>query len=216
MPSDESLWNDALFEAAREIGSPETPAQLSRRGVRRVRSVSREKLSSLLDRAVEKALKKRGLAEDEVSELVDNMQAGMLDLLRGVKQVEIVRATMAGEQRALDGEFQAFVRDGAPDAAIRAEPRSGPRDLEREIRERDMEIERLQRRITKLMAAFQETERAFQHALASKHLDAGIASLYRVVQGLSPNAQHLDQKRALMEEIFRANLDLRTHFAKQA
>jgi len=215
MPSDESLWNDALFEAAREIGSPETPAQLSRRGVRRVRSVSREKLSSLLDRAVEKALKKRGLAEDEVSDLVDNMQAGVLDLLRGVKQVEIVRATMAGEQRALDGEFQAFVRDGAPDA-IRAEPRSGPRDLEREIRERDMEIERLQRRLAKLMAAFQETERAFQHALASKHLDAGIASLYRVVQGLSSNAQHLDQKRALIEEIFRANLDLRTHFAKQA
>jgi hypothetical protein len=43
-------------------------------------------------------------------------------------------------------------------------------------------------------------------------LDAGIASLYRVVQGLSADAPQVDKKRALMEEIFRANMDLRSQF----
>jgi hypothetical protein len=214
MPSEDSLWNEALYEAAREIGNPESPNDLARRGVRRVRSVSREKLSSLLNKAVEKALRKRGLGDAEVSDLVDNMQAGLLDLLHGARQVEIARSAMADQRRALEGELDAHGDDriapiGDPRFTL---PPTTDSEVERAIRERDMTIDRLERRIAKLLAAFEETERAFQRALASKHLDAGIASLYRVVQGLSPNAPQVERKRALMEEIFRENVNLRAKF----
>jgi hypothetical protein len=212
--NDARLWNEALWDAAREMTGAESPAELARRGVRRVRSVSREQLSALLDKAVEKALRKRGLGDEDVSDLVDNMQAGWLDLLRGVKQVEVARSALADQRRELEGEVGSLTlaRGTGVEPATSFVAMNDPSAVARALRERDSLIESLERRLAKVVKALEETERAFQQALASAHFDHGIASLYRVVQGLSADAPHVQQKRMLMEEIFRANLNLRAEF----
>jgi len=196
MSSEEAAWNDALYAAAREVGSLESPAQLAKRGVRRVRCVPREKITALLDKALENALRRVTPANGEVSGLVDDMQAGWLGLVRGAQKLETVRAAMADHRKALTGELDAL--EGARGA-----------ESEGAIRDRDMAIDRLERRVAKLIASLDEVERALQRVLATREIDAGIASLYRVVQGLAMHDPRIEQKKAMMEEIFLANMELR-------
>lgn len=201
MSSDEAVWNDALYAAAREVGSLESPAELARRGVRRVRCVPREKITELLDKALENALRKHAASDGEMSGLVDEMQAGWLGLVRGAQKLESVRAAVADHRQALTGELDALAGERSTD------PNSA-------IRDRDVAIERLERRVAKLIASLDEVERALQRVLATREIDAGIASLYRVVQGLALTDPRADQKREMMQEIFLANMELRASMQK--
>lgn len=190
MPEDDQRLNDALFRAAQEVGSALTPAELARRSVRRVRFVPREKFGELLQNAVQKALDARAQNERGVSDLVDGVQAGLLGLLRGANEFESARRSVADERDALAEDFADLARMRSP----------GTFD------ERDQAIEKLERRVKKLVDALDQSERALQRALQSRDLDEGIESLYRVVQGLSANESQLEQKRAMMAEIFSANV----------
>lgn len=71
------------------------------------------------------------------------------------------------------------------------------------------QIDVLERRIAKLSGLLERTELALQHIAALKDVDPGIASIYRGVQGLSADAVALASKRDLLEQIFRANLELK-------
>jgi len=64
--------NDALADALHEIGEPATPEELSASGIRRVRRVSREMVSRLIEKAVNRTLMERtiGVPHGELQELV--------------------------------------------------------------------------------------------------------------------------------------------------
>jgi hypothetical protein len=73
---------------------------------------------------------------------------------------------------------------------------------------RDRRIDLLERRITKLSQSLETTEGALQQLALRKNVDLGVASLYRVVQGLSPVEPELQAKQQMMARLFEANLAL--------
>lgn len=78
--------------------------------------------------------------------------------------------------------------------------------------EHQRQIELLERRIAKLTQSLGMTEAELQRVLRAKSLDPGIASIYKSVQGLSGGEVQMELKRALMEKIFEANVELRKKF----
>ncbi len=72
----------------------------------------------------------------------------------------------------------------------------------------DKEVDLLRRRIEKLSSNLQETEHRLQSVAALKHLDQGISSVYRDVQGLNPEDMAYQRKKELMTDLFKANLAL--------
>lgn len=72
----------------------------------------------------------------------------------------------------------------------------------------DREVHNLQRRISKLHSALKETETRLTNVTAVKHLDDGISSIYKEVQGLDSEEAEQGQKRSLMANIFAANVRL--------
>ena len=77
-----------------------------------------------------------------------------------------------------------------------------------QIRERDAHVDRLERRIRKLVQSLEETETALKQVAAMKNIDLGIASLYKVVQGIPLEESNRQLKQELMAMIFHANVDL--------
>jgi hypothetical protein len=214
MASGENLWSDALYGAAREIGSNVTLTDLKRLGIPRVRYVPRAKMTELLERAVEKALEERRKNDVGVSALVDIVQKGLLGLLHGAQEVETARRNIEDQRQALQSELAAIERERTPSPRFDRQSPTTAYDAEQVIRERDITIDRLERRIAKLAATLEQTERALQRASVGQNLERGIESLYRVVQGLPADDPQVEQKREMMREIFRANLELRSAFER--
>jgi hypothetical protein len=65
------------------------------------------------------------------------------------------------------------------------------------------------RRIAKLNRSLEEAESARRALDEARHVDAGLASVYRTVQGLDDDAPFARQKQDLLEQIFLANVALR-------
>jgi hypothetical protein len=84
------------------------------------------------------------------------------------------------------------------------------RRVTQEAREavRDNEVVNLQRRIEKLNSSLERTEHRLSEVTAIKHVDQGISSVFREVQGLDQQDRAFEAKSALMESIFEANLRL--------
>lgn len=74
------------------------------------------------------------------------------------------------------------------------------------------QIELLERRVAKLTKSLGMTEAELQRVLRSKSIDPGVASIYKSVQGLSGGDVQAQLKKALMEKIFEANVELRKKF----
>jgi prefoldin subunit 5 len=72
----------------------------------------------------------------------------------------------------------------------------------------DREVHTLQRRITKLHTALQETETRLSNVTAVRSIDEGISSIYKEVQGLNDSDDAFSHKQTLMENIFAANVRL--------
>lgn len=66
----------------------------------------------------------------------------------------------------------------------------------------------LQRRVAKVEQALAEARAALAYVTGLEHVDPGLASIYRHVQGLPPDDPRRAQKGAALECIFRANLSL--------
>jgi hypothetical protein len=249
--------NTALTEAVREFGSPTTPQQLEERGVLRVRYVSLEQVSAMIEKAINRTIMERtiGGVDGDMGLLVDQAQAGLLGLLKGVEEVEASRDAIGRSRTELLAELTEMRRERVRASAT---PPADPNDptvqkmlvairdtfvklggmlgpltpeakaIEREfteralilleetrrraaaaqIRERDDHVDRLERRVRKLVQSLEATETALKDVAAMKNIDLGIASLYRVVQGLSPNELNRNLKKEMMEMIFKANLEL--------
>ncbi len=67
-------------------------------------------------------------------------------------------------------------------------------------------IDQLERRIAKLTEILGVTEEELKRVMAMKAIDSGVASIFRTVQGLSGSDQQSETKKAMMGEIFKANL----------
>ena len=74
------------------------------------------------------------------------------------------------------------------------------------------QIELLERRVSKLTKSLGLTEAELQRVLRAKSIDPGVASIYKSVQGLSGDDVQGELKKALMEKIFEANVELRKKF----
>lgn len=71
------------------------------------------------------------------------------------------------------------------------------------------EIVTLRRRVQKLKESLDQSEGTLSQLLAHMAQDPGMASIYREVQGLDPSSQNAERKRRLLDQIFRANLELK-------
>lgn len=71
------------------------------------------------------------------------------------------------------------------------------------------QIELLERRIAKLTRHLARAEESIERMSSLRGEDAGVASIYRTVQGLSPEERALAFKQKLMQKIFQANLELK-------
>lgn len=85
-----------------------------------------------------------------------------------------------------------------------APPDDGPPASSDELRSLDV----LQRRTAKLERSLAESRSALAYVSGLEHVDEGLASIYRTVQGLAPSDPRHTQKREVLEGIFRANLEL--------
>ena len=253
--------NTALTEAVREFGSPTTPHQLEERGVRSLRSVPVQRISEMIEKAVNRTILERTLGEGngDLGVLIDHAQVGLLKLLKGVEEVEASRGAISQSRTDLLDELAEMRRDrvraNATPAADPADPtvhkmRAAIREtfgklgvntpeahlIERQFtevalvlleesrrraaaaqnRERDSQVDRLERRVTKLVESLEATEKTLKEVAAMKNIDLGIASLYRVVQGLPEQEQNRALKQQMMQIIFNANLDFQKKRAAQA
>src|SRR5262252_5687820 len=105
MSTTDAVMNEALFGAAREVGSASTPNDLARRGIRRVRYVPKQKMAELLERAVEKIVAERLAKQQTVTELVDEVETGTRALIRGVQEVETARNDIADHRQTIETEL---------------------------------------------------------------------------------------------------------------
>ncbi|HZM01362.1 MAG TPA: CpsD/CapB family tyrosine-protein kinase [Planctomycetota bacterium] len=76
------------------------------------------------------------------------------------------------------------------------------------------QIELLERRIAKLTRYLANAEENLQRLAAQRAEDGGIPSIYRTVQGLSPEERALAFKQKLMQKIYQANVELRQKLAQ--
>lgn len=67
-------------------------------------------------------------------------------------------------------------------------------------------IDQLERRIVKLTEILGVTEEELKKVMAMKSIDPGVASIYGTVQGLRGSDEQAETKKAMMGEIFKANL----------
>ncbi len=74
--------------------------------------------------------------------------------------------------------------------------------------EHDKKVELLERRVAKLSQTLSETEDALRVVVKSKGVDHGIASIYKVVQGLNLEDVYYGEKKELLKEVFVQNLVL--------
>jgi hypothetical protein len=93
--------NPALDDALREMGRATTPADLERRGVKRLRAVGMREVSLLIERAVNRTLVERTLAvpHSVVEDLVQAAQAEFLEQLKGLTDLTDSRELVERHKR---------------------------------------------------------------------------------------------------------------------
>jgi len=101
--------------------------------------------------------------------------------------------------------------------AAKAEPAPpehvGPATPE-EIREKELQIELLERRIAKLTQVLGLTEEELRRVAAQKGIDFGLPSIYKTVQGLTGAETEFERKKSMMLTILEANLALKRELEK--
>lgn len=101
------------------------------------------------------------------------------------------------------------VEDEVVHRSVRALRETRRRASEERRRMHTDEVDRLERRVAKLLESLDETEVVLRRLEAAKAIDVGLPSLYRVVQGLSEEEENRELKQELMAAIFEANLTLK-------
>jgi GGDEF domain-containing protein len=134
------------------------------------------------------------LLEEEASEIGGLQQAALVDRIQAI----FAKVTRTPEIEALEKEIVALAVEELYEGRRKA--------VEAQMAEHKRQTDNLERRIAKLTALLGVTEEQLQRVLAMKTIDEGVASIFREVQGLSPDAAMAEQKKAMMGVIFRENL----------
>jgi phage shock protein A len=82
--------------------------------------------------------------------------------------------------------------------------------------EQRRKVEQLERRLAKLQRALTDSESVIETLKSAKTGDPGIESVYKSVQGLDRNDSRAEQKRGLLDQVFRLNLELREVMGERA
>ncbi len=220
----QALIGKAVEEALARHG-----VDLSPRALRSVNQEAREAFVRLVEQRDTYRESARSL-EAERSELASNVQRlrEELEASKGalaaerereptVDDVAVDARGMASFHARLEAEMERLLADGSGgDVAARAAALAH-RLLEEE-REKAVDaakadqvkrIAQLERRIGKLRSSLQDSEALVRRLKESKDLPEGVESMYREVQGLDPNESNAAEKRGLLEEIFKLNVELR-------
>jgi hypothetical protein len=75
--------------------------------------------------------------------------------------------------------------------------------------EHEQRVELLERRVNKLKELLDQAEAELREIAARQELDPGVASIYRSVQGLSPEEQDVARKKEMLLLLFEANVKLK-------
>jgi diguanylate cyclase (GGDEF)-like protein len=147
------------------------------------------RLSQAHERAVEQT-------SQEVPVIVDLPETDLAENLRGVFRKH------GRAQDLMDLEADVIQLAEASLQAAREDA------VSRTVGEHLREIDVLERRVTKLRELLDTTETELARIADAKGIDAGVASIYRTVQGLRGDERGFEQKKEMLSLIFEANLEL--------
>ncbi len=257
--------SDSLRDAVKTLAYKTSVDQLKKRGYDKVNVLGMDRITNLIQEAVQRTLRTRllgqlGKTAVERAEVATATKREFMRLLKSnedlsrqhdelmrlkeaaEEQVDELRRDLAEQEKLLESRIQLAESDAAArysgedqDIAERlgvlmeglalAGDSSATRErildlvmgIVREQRReaieareelQDREVNTLQRRITKLHSALEETEGRLVTMTAIKNLDQGISSVFKEVQGLNSEEERFGQKRLLMTNIFQANVRL--------
>lgn len=170
-----------------------------------------DSLKSELDRQRE-MLEAENKRHDELGQATFSASSfnEMEDFIRGAFKklmTEESRRTLAEYgPKALSG-LSAFERElGTMLDTLLMREREKAISEEQEVHAQRVQI--LEARIKKLSSALDNTETALKKVAAMKQIDAGVASVYDLVQGLSLDDDNFEKKSELLKTVFVENLEL--------
>ncbi len=216
------VQNEVLAEEVVEEARSSFFRQLSGRG-RAARSFTESGLQELIDEARQHFEDSRVQVADEIEDLEQRLDARREAILAEQARLEQeLEESFHPDRNELAAEMRRrFAGAGLTEAAhqelleqlielVLAELRRVQHQvLELQKAQHEHELEIAERRIAKLAATLQATERNLRKLAESKGFDPGLASIYREVQGLSEEDALAELKREMLSKIFEANLKLR-------
>ncbi len=176
-----------------------------------------------LERLRSEAMREKHRAEEEIDELRRQIEQGHRELSERLEEGEReMQAQYEGQNAVIAEKLNVVFRElvqtpGGDLSGLRERMFEVVLNLVDEERRatahaqqaaRDGEIDRLQRRLSKLKSSLEESEARLLDASSTPTVDAGISSVYRTVQGIDQGDSQFDRKRELMADIFRANVAL--------
>ena len=161
----------------------------------------REELDATMQKMREESRRLEGEAKAEGCE--EDRQ--LLDQLR---QVFAMHAAAAPEVEAVAEPVIALVQQGLA--------RSKQKALADQMAEHNLQIQMLERRMAKLTGNLNVTEQKLKKVASMKMVDTGIASIYGDVQGIDFDGENAESKKALMADLFQANLALKDQLQSES
>lgn len=135
-----------------------------------------------------------------------------------VDEVSLDGAALSGFSERLEEELRAMLSGAEGGDAVPGSVAALARRLVEEERERAvvaaraeqrMRVATLERRVSKLKRTLADSEAAASRMRAATDAPAGVESIYREVQGLDQKDAHAGEKKGLLDQIFRLNVELR-------
>ena len=192
-------------------------AALIGRSARQMRGMSRREFLLQLDRARDRTLAARDAAREELLgvqqelERARSLYSSRREALRwvGEGKVDLERLHEGLEALLVSWERSELDRSELREAMARLAVGTAREEIDAACRrlasEYGEQVDRLERRIKKLTASLEATERALQTVSRLKAIDPGVASIYRTVQGLRTEDDLARAKRAMLEDLFEQN-----------
>ncbi len=198
-------------------------AEMMRVNGERIRGIPKSEFMRELERSRDRIVGARDRARAELEDLSHraDMLAAMRDRVAENEHLEHTEITERAED--LRNELAARFRDvldqngtsssselsdalaNVGEEVLRA---AAQRAADSRARRAEEQLGQFQRRIAKLTNSLEKTESALARLAQLKNVDGGIASIYRTVQGLEADVEGFAVKRAMLVEIFEANLVL--------
>ena len=230
------------WDRIEELISRAVEEALQRRGIELSpdarRSVNQEALEAfhrLVEQRDQLAESAQSL-EEERNELNANLEAvrGQLDRARGELDVERTRRISADDVLIAPDRFERYAERLATELARVADGGEDPSDLPDSLRDvaqrllaqereqamtraraqQEERVQLLERRIAKLQGTLDRTEDVVKKLRDAREVDPGIESIYREVQGLDAKDNRYEEKKGVLEDIFKLNVSLREVLAE--